>query len=171
MSTQENNTRKNATELFSRVNHIEQNQSSMQTEITGIKNTLERLVEIVTGQNKPNWSAIIGFLSLAVMVLTPILFGISKDNERLELIVNNQSNEFKSYVKETTDRLIERAKFMGASTKADEIAFQQISDNTQKIYQMQQDRFRDSDGEKLSEEIEKKLDYLQEQITYLRNQK
>jgi len=162
MSDPATHTKMDSKELFSRVNHLEQNQSAMQTDISTIKATLNRLVDLVSTSGKTNWTVIVAFLSFAVMVATPIFYNIKADldrerSERLALLA-----DFTAFRKETNDRLIRRAEFMGASKAMAEFDRQLIDENRQRLYEMHQNRFTDDDGEKLSQELEAKFKFMQE---------
>jgi hypothetical protein len=148
-------------ELFTRVNHLEQSSSAMQADITAIKADLNRVIEMLSVSGRTNWSVIAAFITVGVMIFTPILYNIKSDIDKERSDRLQQQQALMQFQADTNNRLIERAKFMGRQEAFAEIDRSNIDDNSKRIFQMQTNRFTDEDGEKLSDEIEKKIEFLQ----------
>lgn len=146
-----------ATELFTRVNHLEQDTSSIKTKIDGIesevgdvKNTLNQLVQMVTQQGKPNYMVVISAFTLLIMIVMPVIYGINSDNNRTEAILIKHMDTFSQYISQAHQTQVENAKESGRTEAIAEYNQYEIRLMSQRQHNIGLNRFTDADGDKLS---------------------
>ena len=151
-------------ELFNRVNHLEQNQSAMQTDISTIKATMERVVNMLSTASKTNWGVVAAFVTVGLMIMTPILYNIKSDNERERSERIALSLKLAEFRKEVTDREVQRAKEDGKSEALAELNRQHIDALDSHVTGMLQNRFTDNDGDRLRTQLMDRIEDIEKRV-------
>jgi len=116
MSEPDKKSNHSATELFSRVNHLERDTSSIKTEISGlnvvisdVKATLNRVVEMLSLTQRTPWQTILMFAGLLISSIGGIwALGMSPMKEQVRILTeqNLKQAEVNGYQKAQLEFLI-----------------------------------------------------------------
>jgi hypothetical protein len=129
-------------EIFKRVGHLETAVSSILTRLDAYGPQLEK----IASNQRINPGIVIAFVMMVLAISTPIMSNVYSRFDRQKSDVELLSEELSQFRKETTDRLMDRAHFMGYQTASNEIFKQRQDFLFAELIEMMKNRYTEEDS-------------------------